>query len=193
MELTAKQRLLRAIRGQEVDRTPWSPFLAYWWEQQPEAVTRQGQLNFMESVGADPLLRGFSMPWRVQYHGVDSHRTQTAGEMHEEWTTPVGKLHFGNRLSPNGNTWFLVEHPVKTVEDLKTLQWIYEHSTVEHSPAADEAWAETGERGLYINDLAEGYYVLMNFESKPEFPAELERVMKITEGVMRCLTTVVAE
>ena len=42
-----------------------------------------------------------------------------------------------------------------------------------------------------INDLTEGYYVLMNFESKPEFPAELERVMKITEGVVRCLTTAV--
>ena len=44
-----------------------------------------------------------------------------------------------------------------------------------------------------INDLAEGYYVLMNFESKPEFPAELERVMKITEGVLRCLTIAVEE
>ena len=42
-----------------------------------------------------------------------------------------------------------------------------------------------------VNDLTEGYYVLMNFESKPEFPAELERVMKISDGVMRCLTTVV--
>ena len=42
-----------------------------------------------------------------------------------------------------------------------------------------------------INDLTEGYYVLMNMETKPEFPAELERVMKITEGVMRVLTTVV--
>ena len=52
---------------------------------------------------------------------------------------------------------------------------------------------EWGKRRLAypINDLPEGYYVLMNFESKPEFPAELERVMKITEGVMRCLTTAV--
>ena len=52
---------------------------------------------------------------------------------------------------------------------------------------------EWGKRRLAyeINDLTEGYYVLMNFESKPEFPAELERVMKITEGVMRCLTTTV--
>ena len=54
---------------------------------------------------------------------------------------------------------------------------------------------EWGKRRLAypINDLPEGYYVLMNFESKPEFPAEMERVMKITEGVMRCLTTVVEE
>ena len=44
-----------------------------------------------------------------------------------------------------------------------------------------------------INDLTEGYYVLMNMETKPEFPAELERVMKITEGVLRCLTTAVEE
>ena len=44
-----------------------------------------------------------------------------------------------------------------------------------------------------INDLPEGYYVLMTFESKPEFPAELERVMKITEGIMRCMTISVEE
>ena len=44
-----------------------------------------------------------------------------------------------------------------------------------------------------VNDKPEGFYVLMNYESEPEFPAELERVMKITEGVMRCLTTVVEE
>ena len=54
---------------------------------------------------------------------------------------------------------------------------------------------EWGKRRLAypINDLTEGYYVLMNMENKPEFPAELERVMKITEGVMRCLVTAVEE
>ena len=54
---------------------------------------------------------------------------------------------------------------------------------------------EWGKRRLAypINDLAEGYYVLMNFESKPEFPAELERVLKITDGILRCLTTAVEE
>ena len=52
---------------------------------------------------------------------------------------------------------------------------------------------EWGKRHLayLVNDMAEGYYVLMNFESSPAFPAEMERVMKITDGIMRCLTIAV--
>ena len=41
-----------------------------------------------------------------------------------------------------------------------------------------------------INDEPEGYYVLYTFTSAPDFPAELDRVLKITEGVMRSLITV---
>ena len=52
---------------------------------------------------------------------------------------------------------------------------------------------EWGKRRLAypINDLNEGYYVLMSFDSKPELPAEIDRVMKITENVMRSLITAV--
>ena len=54
---------------------------------------------------------------------------------------------------------------------------------------------EWGKRRLAypVNDLNEGYYVLMNMEVKTEFPAELEREMKITDGILRCLTTAVEE
>ena len=50
---------------------------------------------------------------------------------------------------------------------------------------------EWGKRRLAypVNDLMEGYYVLMTMDAKPEFPAELDRVFKITEGVMRSLIT----
>jgi len=44
-----------------------------------------------------------------------------------------------------------------------------------------------------INDLTEGYYVLMTCEAKPEFPAELDRVFKITDGILRSLITEIAE
>jgi len=36
-----------------------------------------------------------------------------------------------------------------------------------------------------IDFKTEGYYVLMDFESAPEFPVEIERVMKISEPIMR--------
>ena len=85
-------------------------------------------------------------------------------------------------INPN----FSEEETAAVVEKFKAL--------VEANGTLDEI-EEIGKRKLAyeINYISEGYYVLMNFDSKPEFPAELERVMKITEGVLRCLTTVVAE
>ena len=38
-----------------------------------------------------------------------------------------------------------------------------------------------------INDFTEGYYVLMTFSSAPAFPQELDRIFRITDGVMRSL------
>ena len=46
---------------------------------------------------------------------------------------------------------------------------------------------EWGKRRLAypINDMEEGYYVLLTFKSESAFPAELERVFGITDGIMR--------
>jgi len=46
---------------------------------------------------------------------------------------------------------------------------------------------EWGKRRLAypINDETEGVYTVIKFTSGPEFPAELDRVYKITEGVLR--------
>ena len=48
---------------------------------------------------------------------------------------------------------------------------------------------EWGKRKLayLINKESEGYYVLFDFESTAEFPAELARRFRITEGVIRSL------
>lgn len=69
------------------------------------------------------------------------------------------------------------------VEKFKTM--IEANGTLEEV----DAW---GKRKLAyaIEDETEGYYVLYHFESKPDFPAELDRVLKITDGVLRSMTTV---
>lgn len=38
-----------------------------------------------------------------------------------------------------------------------------------------------------INYKTEGYYVLVNFTAEATLPAEVERVMRITEGIVRFL------
>ena len=72
------------------------------------------------------------------------------------------------------------------VEKFKTL--------IEQNGTIDEL-EEWGKRTLAyeINYLSEGYYVLVKFTSGPEFPAELDRVLGITDGVIRSLVTLRAE
>ncbi len=52
-----------------------------------------------------------------------------------------------------------------------------------------ESVDEWGKRKLaYAIDYeTEGYYALYTFSAEPEFPAELDRVLNITEGVLRSL------
>ena len=52
-----------------------------------------------------------------------------------------------------------------------------------------ESIDEWGKRRLAypINDENDGYYVLYNYECNAEFPKELDRVVGITDGVLRSL------
>ena len=54
---------------------------------------------------------------------------------------------------------------------------------------------EIGKKKLayLINDKPEGYYVLVKFASGPKFPAELDRVFGITDGIMRSLIILIDE
>ena len=66
------------------------------------------------------------------------------------------------------------------VEKFKTL--VEQRGTV----AEVDEW---GKRHLAypIDDIAEGYYVLMTFTADPALPAELDRQMRINDSVMRSL------
>ena len=48
---------------------------------------------------------------------------------------------------------------------------------------------EWGKRKLAyeINDRTEGYYFLVNFKAEADFPKELDRQYKITDGVLRTI------
>jgi len=78
------------------------------------------------------------------------------------------------------------EQTAAMVEKFKTL--------IESNGTVDEL-EEMGKKRLayLINDKPDGYYVLVKFTSSPDFPAELDRVLKITDGIMRSLITAIGE
>ena len=61
--------------------------------------------------------------------------------------------------------------------------------TLAEQNATDVVVDEWGKRRLAyaIDYKTEGYYVLMTFVSGPAFPRELDRKLRIAEGVMRSL------
>lgn len=75
----------------------------------------------------------------------------------------------------------------KTEEDIQAL--VAKFKALIEKNGTVESVDEWGKKKLayLINDEAEGYYVLYNFESEPTFPAELERIAGITDGVLRSI------
>ena len=74
-----------------------------------------------------------------------------------------------------------------TLDEEATAALVGKFKSLIEANGTIDAIDEWGKRRLAypIND--EGVYTVINFTSAPEFPAELDRVYKITEGVMRSL------
>ena len=88
----------------------------------------------------------------------------------------------------NGNYEVLyVINPTLGEEDTAALVARFKELAEGHGTVTEvDEW---GKRRLAypINDLEEGYYVLMTFSSDPAFPAELDRLMRINVSVMRSI------
>ena len=71
----------------------------------------------------------------------------------------------------------------------ETAEVVAKFRTLIEENATNDKVDEWGKRRLAypINDLNEGYYVYMSFESKPDFPAELDRIYKIPDNIMRSI------
>ncbi len=90
------------------------------------------------------------------------------------------------KISANYEVVFIIdaaqgdEGAAALTEKFKTL--------VEENSSAMEV-EEWGKRKLAyaINYVTEGYYVLISFTSAPSFPKELDRVLGITDGIIRSM------
>ncbi len=63
--------------------------------------------------------------------------------------------------------------------------------TIAQNGGEIEAVEEWGKRRLAyeINDKPDGYYVLLKYSANPEVPKEIERILEISDDILRYLTT----
>ncbi len=157
--MTSKERLQAALEGYVVDHVPFAPFLAYVWEHFPQELQAQGQLAFHHRIGADPLWRGAPCPVRtIAPEGLQTRSFEEQGRGIAEIQTPVGSIRSSSVRSETGNTWFLVEHPLKTEADFKVQMWIEEHTRiVPNDEAVKEHFAGPGREGLSLGMLIPRY------------------------------------
>ena len=84
-------------------------------------------------------------------------------------------------------TMFII-NPQLSEEETKAIVEKFKTLIGEHASEIS-AVNEWGKRRLAypIQDEVEGYYVFATFTTAPEFPAELDRNYRITDGVLRSL------
>lgn len=167
-EFTPKQRILNALKGLETDRTPWSPFLAYYWEALPASVQEKGQLAYLQAMGADPLLRGSHQLFQVHYKNCNIIESQNGGKKVVRHETPVGSLETVYTYAESADSWFLTGHPVEEEEDFKILQYIFEHIEItENLSGFEEDVRRVQENALFLP--------LLGVSVKTPFQALLEQ------------------
>ena len=90
------------------------------------------------------------------------------------------------KVSANYEVVYIID-PAQGEENTAALVAKFKTLAEQNGSAVEvEEW---GSRKLAypINYRSEGYYVLMTFTSEPSFPKELDRVLRITDGIMRSL------
>ena len=90
------------------------------------------------------------------------------------------------KLSANYEAMFIID-PRKNEEDTAAL--VERFKTLAEGNATQVEVDEWGKRRLAypIEDQTDGHYVRMTFTAAPAFPAELDRIFRITDGIMRSI------
>ena len=90
------------------------------------------------------------------------------------------------KLNANYEAVYIID-PRKNEEDTAAL--VEKFKALAESNATQVEVDEWGKRRLAypIQDQNDGYYVRLTFSALPAFPAELDRIFRITDGVMRSI------
>ncbi|HOX38047.1 MAG TPA: uroporphyrinogen decarboxylase family protein [Candidatus Brocadiia bacterium] len=157
--MTRKERYLAALRGRQTDELVWAPNFDWWYSinrQQgtiPEAYAGLEPNDLIRAVDATIWRRVGIM--KSSRDGVTSESRTEDGRRVTITKTPVGEVRTVHiQASDFSGAWFLKEHAVKTVDDLRVMRYIVESEHDEpHFEPALKALKEVGDDGIVLTCL----------------------------------------
>ena len=125
-KMTARERILAALRGEETDRFPvWLKMANDTWRtSQPEPYRSADALALLREAGCDVMLHV-----GVKMHTDAPHVRRSAEKLDGTRTTavktPDGSLAGEERRDPQTLSWHPTRFMVETPEDFRRLRWLF--------------------------------------------------------------------
>lgn len=127
--MTGKERVMAALRGEESDRVCWSPCVDNYFTSSlaAQGFARVSWADACRLVGADVIER-HTPTIRTVEDGTITRRVSKEGDLETEVIeSPVGSL----TTQRGTNPWeaiHVTRFPIQTIEDVKTWQYVVEHT-----------------------------------------------------------------
>ncbi len=201
-DMTFRQMNLNVFRGQPIPHVLFQPRLEPWYDWHrmfgcmPEPYREMSLREFIDDLGVSmryidyytgmpgPIVDGYGPEVRVR-------QAFSAPEGWRVYETPHGDLVEKHLLTPD-RTWRLVGFPVRTVDDLKKLRWLYRRRAFTFSAetfAAGSAFiGERGEPQFYLprspfQALAINWMRYEDFiYALADYPTEVEATMQAIDA-----------
>lgn len=141
--MNPRERLLCVLQGGTPDKVPWYADLVYLYDSlkltgrlDDRFRGDAGYLAFHQELGAGIYLYAPDL-WIQSHSGGVTYWEETRGDRKTcTFTTPIGTLTSEHRYIPVSTTWVCTRHCVQSIDDLKVMLHVFEHS--EYSKNYDE-------------------------------------------------------
>jgi len=149
--MNGRERVLATLHKLPTDHLCWSPLIGpYFNRSLPELGYEElCTPDAVRLVGGDIIERHVRTIERV-FEGSIQEYTEGDDACHQRIIeTPVGKLVTERRASDSGHTHYVSKRPVTCADDLRVMQYLYEHTTFRQDYGAyRERDAYIGEDGI---------------------------------------------
>lgn len=145
-EMTSRERILKALKGEKVDRIPWVPlcsrtfflslpeykkrFPLKWWEKN-EGLSedlREEELrfrvNFYRKIGADFIQWGGGDACKIERPNIKAERKQKNNNLFIKYKTPIGELSEELVFTRESHTLYRKNYLLKGTQDFSIYKYL---------------------------------------------------------------------